>query len=394
MRSHVVREHAWLCTGPLSEADEARPLDRARILPSAFDWLVQLNQRMPTGARLLQTADQTWLKLDNYVGFLQTPCGTTIEILPKHFESGNEIARNRRLLKKMILAAMDLRPRVADIASLESFDQPLTEWLARNFLQELDLLVRRGVRFQYQRVEEEQKFLRGQLDFARVLRQPPGRQHVFPIRHDVHLPSRPENRLLRSALDRLGSRVRDSDNWRRTTELRSLFSEVPGSEDIAADFRRWADDRLMAHYQAVRPWCQLVLQGQVPLTTRGDWQGMSLLFPMEKLFERFVVAWLRRRMMQGSVLAAPAASEYLCIHKGKPMFRLEPDLVLRYGDRAWVLDAKWKRLDVQNVRHYGLSQGDFYQLFAYGHRYLDGRGDLFLVYPRTEGNSPTKAVLA
>jgi len=33
---------------------------------------------------------------------------------------------------------------------------------------------------------------------------------------------------------------------------------------------------------------------------------------------------------------------------------------------------------------YGLSQGDFYQMFAYGHHYLPGEGDMILIYPKTE----------
>lgn len=33
---------------------------------------------------------------------------------------------------------------------------------------------------------------------------------------------------------------------------------------------------------------------------------------------------------------------------------------------------------------YGLSQSDFYQLFAYGQKYLGGTGLMALIYPRTE----------
>lgn len=33
---------------------------------------------------------------------------------------------------------------------------------------------------------------------------------------------------------------------------------------------------------------------------------------------------------------------------------------------------------------YGLDQGDFYQLHAYGQSYLDGHGDVVLIYPRTD----------
>ncbi|MFT6991751.1 MAG: 5-methylcytosine-specific restriction enzyme subunit McrC [Paraglaciecola sp.] len=34
---------------------------------------------------------------------------------------------------------------------------------------------------------------------------------------------------------------------------------------------------------------------------------------------------------------------------------------------------------------YGLSQADFYQMFAYGHKYLKGDGQLVLIYPKHEG---------
>jgi 5-methylcytosine-specific restriction enzyme subunit McrC len=51
-----------------------------------------------------------------------------------------------------------------------------------------------------------------------------------------------------------------------------------------------------------------------------------------------------------------------------------------------VLDTKWKLLDGRKANgtdKYGLSQGDFYQLQAYGQSYLDGNGDVVLIYPKT-----------
>ncbi len=66
------------------------------------------------------------------------------------------------------------------------------------------------------------------------------------------------------------------------------------------------------------------------------------------------------------------------------MFRLEPDLLLQQGQQAWVLDTKWKRLDSADLQNkYGLSQADFYQLFAYGQKYLAGRVEMALIYPMT-----------
>lgn len=51
-----------------------------------------------------------------------------------------------------------------------------------------------------------------------------------------------------------------------------------------------------------------------------------------------------------------------------------------------MLDTKWKLLDGSKANgkdKYGLSQSDFYQLQAYGQSYLDGEGDVVLIYPKT-----------
>lgn len=375
----TVREYARLTTDAVESS-----LDCAQVTASAFDWLCKLNESFSrAGAALVQIDGRRWLKLDSYVGVLETPCGTRLEILPKHFEAADCVVECRALLRKMIQTALDLPSREVGQAALELFDAPLSEWVMREFLQALDQLLKRGVRFDYQRLEEEQRFLRGQLNVVAQMRQPPGRQHHFQIRHDVFLPDRPENRLLKLALEQVCQTTQDASNWRLAHELRNLFQEVPASFQVREDFRAWHKDRLMAHYKPLKPWCELILNQQMPIAVNGEWQGMSLLFPMEKLFERYVEAWLRRNLQDDVQLTAQAASEYLCQHGAGRMFRLEPDLLVRQGAKKWVLDSKWKRLDTADRESkYGLSQSDFYQLFAYGQKYLKGEGELVLIYPR------------
>src|SRR3990167_9431218 len=151
-------------------------LDLAQVSPSAFDWLCELSGRFNrSGASLLQIEGRNSLKWDSYVGVLETPCGTRLEILPKHHEQDDCLVKSRKLLRKLIQRALQLKPRKASVASLELFDAPLREWKMGQFLAELDLLVKRGVRFDYQRIEEEQRFLRGQLNVVAQMRQQPGR---------------------------------------------------------------------------------------------------------------------------------------------------------------------------------------------------------------------------
>ncbi|WP_027909345.1 McrC family protein [Pseudomonas sp. URMO17WK12:I4] len=377
----TVREYARLTTAAVAPGN----LDCAQISESAFDWLCELSASFNrSGATLLQLEGRRALKWDSYVGVLETPCGTRLEILPKHHEQDDCLVKSRQLLRKLIQQALQLKPREVSVASLELFDAPLSECVMGQFLTELDLLVKRGVRFDYQRIEEEQRFLRGQLNVVAQMRQPPGRQHHFQIRHDVFLPDRAENRLLKLALEQVAQSTQDAANWRLANELRAMLAEVSASRQVSQDLRAWSRDRLMAHYQAIKPWCELILNQQMPISVSGEWRGMSLLFPMEKLFEQYVEGWLRRRLVPGAHLTPQVSRHSLCQHDGSAMFRLEPDLLLQQGKQAWVLDTKWKRLDwADRQNKYGLSQADFYQLFAYGQKYLAGCGEMALIYPRT-----------
>lgn len=381
MRTEItVREYARLTTQEVSDPS----LDRAQIPASAFDWLCNLGATFRrSGASLLQIEGRRWLKLDNYVGVIETPCGTRLEILPKHVNSGDSVTSSRRLLKRMIATAIDLPVRVAEETSLERFEAPLSEWVIERFLSALDQLVKRGLRSEYVRVESSQRFLRGQLDIGRQLRRPPGRQHTFAINYDVFVPDRPENRLLRYALDLVCRRTQLPENWRLGHELKALLHEVPLSRNIDADFKRWRNDRLTAHYQHVRPWCELILYRQMPFSLVDQWRGISMLFPMEKLFERFVVAALRPALCGNAQIITQALNKSLCFHENKPMFRLQPDILIVQDGQRWVLDTKWKRLDQADRRsNYQISQSDFYQMFAYGRKYLDGSGTMALVYPK------------
>ncbi len=382
----TVREHARLTTG-----DVPASLDRAGVSASAFDWLCELSSRIrgEAGASLLQVESRRWLRLDNYVGVLETPCGTRLEILPKHVDDAraDTVGDARRLLRKMLEAALDIAPREAEQAGLERFEHPLLEWVIGRFLGALDDLVKRGIRRDYVRVEEELTFMRGQLDVARQARASPARAHRFNMRHDEFSFDRPENRLLMTALMRAAKVSRAPANWRLANEMLHLFQDVPPSRDIRADFRAWRSDRLMAHYVAIRPLCELVLGQHMPLALAGESQGISLLFPMERLFERYVGRALRANLPAGCELTEQASQKWLCELDGVGVFKLKPDfLIHRDGRIAMVLDAKWKRLDADHdqARH-PLRQSDFYQLHAYGHKYLQGDGRMALIHPATSG---------
>lgn len=378
-----MREYARLTT-----ADCPPSLDAHQVSASAFTWLCELQSRLGKGgAHLLELEGQTWLRLDSLVGVVQTPCGTTLEVLPKTFSDAADVHSSRKLLRKMVAALLDLPGKEASTAALERFDVPLTEWVMAQFVQHLQQLVQQGLRSDYVRLEEELPFLRGQLNTTAQMRQPLTRAHLFHVRHDVFSPDQAANRLLHLALERVRKATAQPETWRLANELSHRLGEIPLSRQPEQDWRAWGTGRLMTGYQAIKPWCELVLGQGMPLALKGDSLGVSLLFPMEKLFESYVTRALRKQMASGFMLHAQPRQYSLAKHDGHPMFQLKPDLVVRdtKGSAVTVLDCKWKRIDQARCdKKYNIPQSDMYQMLAYGCTYLQGKGEMYLVYPRWE----------
>ncbi|ELW84374.1 TPA: McrC family protein [Acinetobacter nosocomialis] len=387
----TVREYAYISIARTGCPEST--IDHAYISASAFDHLCELSASFSKhGAKVFELAGRRKLRLDQYVGVIETKCGTRIEILPKHVDinlnESNETAieKERELLKKMLKVSLHLPYRDAGEANLSRFKQPIHEWIIDQFLCNFEKLIQRGLRFDYQRVQEEQKYLRGQLHHVKHMRQSPARKHIFPIEHDIYEVDRPENRLIKTALEVVCKKTRSSTNWKLAQELRLMTGEIPKSRNIVQDFKQWQSGRLLALYAEIKPWTELILSEYMPVSTHGGWRGMSLLFPMEKLFEHYVAYHLCRELNDWEV-KTQLSSQHICLYESRPIFRLKPDIQIQHKKtrKKIILDTKWKLLDQNNqTRRFGLKDSDIQQMFAYSYYYLDHASEVILVYPRQE----------
>ena len=392
MPDFTVREYAFISVA--YKGCPTSSLDHAYIPEKAFEHLCDLSASFSKhGAKVFELAGRRKLKLDQYVGVIETPCGTRIEILPKHVELSRAndqavILAERKLLQKMLNVSLHLPSREAGSASLNRFKQPLHEWIITQFLSSFERLVQRGLRFDYNRVQEEQKFLRGQLQHVKYMRQPPAKKHIFPIEHDVYEVNRPENRLIRTALEVVCKKTKDANNWKLAQELRLMTSEIPRSKKVQQDFRQWQSGRLLALYSEIKPWTELILGEYMPVSTQGEWRGMSLLFPMEKLFEHFVAYHLRRGLPEYQV-KTQHSTEHICEHRQSKIFKLKPDIFIdrsQTNAKNIVMDTKWKLINQNDPGgRYGLKDSDIQQMFAYSHYYLEHESEVILVYPYLAG---------
>lgn len=356
-----------------------------------FAWLESQCRRTddnaPIWLRHAKLHGQRAVQFANYVGVLRAPCGFQIEILPK---VGKDMDVNlaRQLLIDMLRCLNGFRHIKTTSAKLASARMPLFEVFIKEFLLAVEHVVKRGVRSDYVARQDNLFALRGKLLIAQQISQNLHQADRFFTEHDEFSPNRPENRLLHKALRQVLSASISQDNQKLARELCFVFADIPESVQIAQDFKQVRLDRGMDYYADALAWARLILEEQSPLTGSGAHLAPSLLFPMEAMFEAFVAKHLAKQLAPPFTLKTQARSHHLVQHLKQDWFQLRPDMLIRNGDaNLLVLDTKWKLLDAlkNNAREkYQLSQADFYQLYAYGQHYLNGQGDIVLIYPKTD----------
>lgn len=349
--------------------------------------------------RYAEKGDGAWLRLGqrkgrrvvqvtSFVGVIRAPDGTQIEVLPKVGKViGGGPKEARELLLKMLACLQKFRHVQTENAMISARNMPLLEIFMLEFLRAAEVIITRGLRSDYIAVEDNLPVMRGKLLVAPHLRRNLSRADRFFTQHDVFSTNRPENRLLRLALGHVLKHSSSLSSQRLARELNFVFADVPASIQPGSDFQRVRLDRGMKDYAKALAWARLLLDGDSPLTGGGAHDAPSLLFPMQAVFEAYVAKNLARHLAPLSTLKLQARGQHLTHHLGKKWFQLRPDLLVRKaGVDVMVLDTKWKLLNVSKANgsdKYGLSQSDFYQLQAYGHSYLDGQGDIVLIYPKT-----------
>lgn len=381
----IVREYALLINGGNNCSIDCHSIPRC-----AFEWLlmhgVSNGEKQRELVKVKRYGKSIALQVVNFVGVLETPCRTRIEILPKTATEVYEPKIARMTLLKMLAKVENLKLEEFNQTQLQLMKQPIYELLITYFLKIVSKLLRQGLRSEYQRVDRESSYLKGQLQVSKQIRQRPGRLNFFHVSHDIYNANRAENRLIHSSLKQVLKWSRTSANQRLASELLFMFDGIELSSNYSYDFRLWKNDRSLAHYRPLKPWCELILSYQSPVAMVGKHNGLSFLFPMEQLFERYVAKQLRSQLPPTLKLKEQVSSHCLTKHKEKDWFRLKPDIVVYNKSQVvTVMDTKWKLLDASldsKKNKYNLSQSDMYQLFAYGDKYLNGKGNLYLIYPK------------
>jgi len=331
-----------------------------------------------------------FIRVKNYVGVIETRNGTTIEILPKIYnskktDSTTSINESRSILLSMLRCLRNSPFKTIDKAHINENRMPLLEIFISMFLKEVECIVNRGIKHFYANSEENQKFLKGRLLFSQQIKLNVTRADRFFVQFDEFKANIPQNRILKTALLYVDRKSKSTKNKSQIIDLLALFDEVELSKNIPSDLAKLnGHNRLFSYYDSAISWAKLFLEGKSFTSYKGKYLNTAILFPMEVLFESYVAHKLKKQHPELNIATQDRQHFLLTdLLLKQNKFRIRPDIVVRASEELIIADTKWKVIDQSNSsKNYLITQADMYQLYAYGKKYIYNH--LILIYPECE----------
>ncbi len=320
----------------------------------------------------------------NYVGIISMKDGTTIEILPKIYSKEDFTARQVKTLFIDMLRSLQNSPfKSLQSTAVDTSKMNIFEIFIRMFLDEVYVIVKKGLKNDYNALSENGGVVKGKILFSEQIKHNYAHKERIYIEYDDFNTNRPENKLIKATLLYLYRQTTSNLNKKDLRTLLNAFGEVKPSTDYSSDFERCKSDRNMTDYSTTLMWCKVFLAGKSFTAFSGSEIAFALLFPMETLFESYVAVQMRKSLNPFDYKISVQDKKYHLFDYPNRKFLMKPDIVVqRKSDKAiFICDTKWKVL-AKDKTNYGISQADMYQMYAYQKKY--NAKNVTLIYPRTE----------
>ncbi|MEG0260996.1 MAG: McrC family protein [Lysinibacillus sp.] len=319
------------------------------------------------------------IRAKNYVGVLQLNKGVQLQILPKIH--GGTQDDSKKTFIKMLKTLRDFPSKTFNESNLNTEKMQIFEIFIRLYIQEIQHLIKRGLKSAYYEVEDNLKVFKGKMNFSQQIKYNTVHKERFYVKYDEFGLNRPENRLIKSTLVKLAKECESAENLKELRKLLANFELVEQSSAIEKDFAQVKIDRNSKDYETALNWSKIFLRNQSFTTFAGISFVQALLFPMDRVFEDYVGRNLRRMVQQKEWSISLQDRQY---HLFEKQFALRPDIVLRneVAQRTIIIDTKWKLLKNMPSSNYGISQADMYQMYAYAKKY--GTNEILLLYPMND----------
>jgi len=306
------------------------------------------------------------LKSQNYVGIIQTKSNFVLEILPKISRSYETYEESKRILIEMIKTLKNHPFKNFSTANLKTDKIPLLEIFISFFLNELDKLVKKGIKRDYISIQDNQKFLKGKLLINEHIKRNFVHKERFFVEYDEYIEDILENRVIKSTLKKLNKLSRNFENQRRIREFLFVFDGIGEIRNLS-ELKKIHIDRSKKYYENVIEMCKVFLDNKSFTPYKGEMVSFAILFDMNKLFESFVGYWFKKYCDKVKL----QHKKYYLFDVDK-RYGLIPDIVFENK----IFDTKWKIISSFD----DILGSDFYQMFAYAKKY--NSKEVSLIFPK------------
>ncbi|ACU60937.1 McrC family protein [Chitinophaga pinensis] len=303
------------------------------------------------------------IKFSNYVGVLQAG-DLTIEILPKtdreRLDSSEEKGKWHGILLQMLQQCSLIKIDHVEKANLNLRSNSILDIYIRLFLEEVEVLLRRGLIKKYKRHTANLTTLKGKLDFGKHISANLIHKERFFVEHTIYSHENLFNQIINEVLKLIPLLVSNTSLNDKLGRIRLDFPELPAIKVTAATFDKIQYDRKSSTYQPALEIARLLLLNYRPDITGGTNNVIAILFDMNELWEEYIFRKLQRLNSEGIEVKRQQSQHFWKRNGALYPKSVRPDIVLRKGEKTIVLDTKWKL-----IPDYKPTDEDLKQMFVY-----------------------------
>ncbi|WP_022669797.1 McrC family protein [Hippea alviniae] len=345
------------------EYEEIKPSE----IGDPFKELEEFAKQNPTVLSFTRNGN---LKSQNYVGIIQTKLGFVLEILPKISDEEDK-DKSKAVLLRMLKTLRDSPFRNYQMANLKIEKLPIFEIFIKMFLDELGILIRKGIKNDYVLQEENLPYLKGKLKISEHIIKNLIHKEKFFVEYNEYMQNRVENQIIKTTLLFLQKKTKRFQKLIR--KYLFVFDDVDEIYDVKSAFAKISLDRTIKYYENVLIFCKIFLLNRSFSPYKGDSVAFALLFDMNRLFEDYVGSYFKKHYKN---VVLQHREYHLLRQGGEKFFNLRPDIYME--DENIILDTKWKIIKEEK----DISQDDLYQMFTYAMRYNSHK--VYLIYPKIQ----------
>ncbi len=324
------------------------------------------------------------VKASQYVGFVRV-LGYTIQVVPKVFR--DDKPKSLQFLLCLLRYTKKIQVKEHEIGNLGKVKDDFFEILIFLFAKSLRELLRRDFKKMYVVHEENSSFLKGKFLISENVRRNIFDDSRYCCRFDEFTENNLMNQIFKYVVLMLIRISGSVSNKKLLEDILIYLCDVQLLNITCADIDRIHFTHLNRAYEPLVNLCRLFLENMSIRFSASKLETFVFMFDMNRLFEEFVFEFIKSNR---SKIFVSGDDPIIFVKDQMPLgklfgeFKMRGDVLIQCGSgEKLLLDTKYKVLDDDFI-HGGLSQSDFYQMFAYSTSQEQRYRDIILLYPCRE----------